>query len=479
MSLKKQALSGFFWSFLQILGSQGVSIIGAIVLARILLPAEFGLIAMLGVFIGIGGVLISGGLTQSLIRSDNLDEDDYSTVFYFNLIGSSLIYLITYFVAPLIADFYNQELLTSIIRVYSITFIINAFAAIQTTRLTKLLDFKTQTKVSVPSIILGSATGIILAYNGFGVWSLVWSAIVQATASTIQLWYWSKWQPKWVFDIQKFKHHFNYGYKMMLSGLLETIFLNAYVIIIGKFFAPAQVGYYSRANTLSLIPVGIVNTVITRVTFPLFSSIQNEQERLKTIYIKIMQMVIFLIAPILTIMAVLGEPLFRLLLTEKWLPAVPYFQILCFTAMLYPIHGYNLQILVVKGRSDLFLKLEVLKKVMITLVIIIAIKFGIYGLLYGGLILSILGFFVNTHFSGRYLNYTAWQQLKDLIPMIVLSIVAGGIVYLADQFFLGYRLHDFFRLAIGGVLGITLYVGLTHIFKIDSLIELILIIKRK
>ena len=479
MSLKKQALSGFFWSFLQIVGSQGVGILGAIILARILLPSEFGLIAMLGVFVGIGATLISGGLTQSLIRSDNLDEDDYATVFYFNLIGSILIYLLTYVAAPLIADFYKQDVLTNIIRVYCITFIINAFSAVQTTRLTKLLDFKTQMKVSVPSLILGSATGIILAYNGFGVWSLVWSAIVQATAATVQLWYWSKWQPKWVFDNKKFKYHFKYGYKMMLSGLLETIFLNAYVIIIGKFFPPAQVGYYSRANTLSLVPVGIVNTVITRVTFPLFSSIQNEQERLRIIYIKIMQMVIFLVAPILTIMAVLGEPLFRFLLTEKWLPAVPYFQILCFTAMLYPIHGYNLQILVVKGRSDLFLRLEILKKVMITIVIVIAIKFGIYGLLYGGLILTMLGFFVNTHYSGQYLNYTAWQQVKDLMPMILLSLTAGAIVYLMDEFFKSNNVHDFFRLALSGATGITVYASLTYLFKIESLQELIQIIKRK
>lgn len=479
MSLKKQALSGFLWSSLQLLGTQGLGLLVSLILARLLLPAEFGLIAMLGIFMGIGSTLISGGLTQSLIRSENLDEEDYSTVFYFNLIGSILVYLLIFSTAPLIAEFYRQPLLTIIVRVYSITFIINAFSAVQIARLTKKLDFKTQMKVSIPALIMGSSVGIVLAYKGYGVWSLVWSAIIQSIASTIQLWYWAKWRPVLKFNVEKFKYHFNYGFKLMLSGLLETVFINAYVIIIGKFFAPAQVGYYSRSDTMSMLPVGIINTVVTRVTFPLFSSIQNEEERLKTVYIKIMQMVIFLVAPVLVIMAVLAEPLFRFLFTEKWLPAVPYFQILCFTAIMYPIHGYNLQILIVKGRSDLFLKLEILKKVMISVIILISFRYGIYGLLYGGLILSVVGFFVNTHFSGKYLNYTAWQQTRDLLPIIVISIAAGSVVYFVDYYLKVNLYHDFFRLTVGSSIGAIIYIIINYIFQISAQKELIDIIKRK
>jgi teichuronic acid exporter len=479
MSLKKQALSGVFWTSLQLLGTQGLSLGVSLILARLLLPAEFGLIAMLGIFIGIGSTLIGGGLTQSLIRSENLDEEDYATVFYFNLVGSVVIYVITFLAAPYIAAFYKQELLTNVVRLYTITFIINAFSAIQITRLTKNLDFKTQTKVAVPSLIIGSTVGIVMAYKGFGVWSLVWSGIVQAIASTIQLWIWAKWFPQRVFNIQKFKYHFNYGVKLMFSGVLDTLFTNAYIIIIGKFFAPAQVGFYSRADTLSILPVGIVNAVITKVTFPLFSSIQNDDERLKMVYKKIMQMVVFLVAPLLVLMAALAEPLFRFLFTEKWMPAVPYFQILCFTGIMYPIHGYNLQILIVKGRSDLFLKLEILKKVMIALVIVISFQYGIYGLLYGGLLLSVVGFFVNTHFSAKYLSYSSWQQTKDLLPMIVLSIAVGGLVYFMDYFLKINSITDFFRLSIGGSTGVLLYFSITYLFKISALSELIAIIKRK
>ena len=479
MSLKKQALSGVFWTSLQLLGTQGLSLGVSLILARLLLPAEFGLIAMLGIFIGIGSTLIGGGLTQSLIRSENLDEEDYATVFYFNLVGSVVIYVITFIAAPYIAAFYKQELLTNVVRLYTTTFIINAFSAIQITRLTKNLDFKTQTKVAVPSLIIGSTVGIVMAYKGFGVWSLVWSGIVQAIASTMQLWIWAEWFPQRVFNIQKFKYHFNYGVKLMFSGVLDALFTNAYIIIIGKFFAPAQVGFYSRADTLSILPVGIVNAVITKVTFPLFSSIQNDDERLKMVYKKIMQMVVFLVAPLLVLMAALAEPLFRFLFTEKWMPAVPYFQILCFTGIMYPIHGYNLQILIVKGRSDLFLKLEILKKVMIALVIVISFQYGIYGLLYGGLLLSVVGFFVNTHFSGKYLSYTSWQQTKDLLPMIVLSIAVGGLVYFMDYFLKINSITDFFRLSIGGCTGVLLYFSITYLFKISALSELIAIIKRK
>lgn len=479
MSLKKQALSGVFWSTIQQFSSQGIGFIVSVILARLLVPAEFGLIAMLGIFIGIGTALINGGLTMSLIRSQDLDDEDYSTVFFFNLVGSIIIYSVVFIAAPLISDFYNQDLLTSIIRVYSITFIINAFSAIQTTRLFKKMDFKTQMKVSIPSLIIGSIVGITMAYNGYGVWSLVWSAIIQSFVATIQLWYWSKWMPLWIFNIEKFKYHFHYGVKLMSSGILDIIFTNAYTIIIGKFFAPAQVGYYNRADTLQMLPVGNISSIITKVSFPLFSSIQEDNIRLKSVYKRIMQMVIFLVAPTLIIMAVLAEPMFRLLFTDKWLPAVPYFQILCFNGILYPIHSYNLQILNVKGRSDLFLKLEIIKKILVVLVILFSFRFGIYGLLYGGVITSILCFFINTHYSGKFLNYSAWEQTKDLLPIILLSLVIGCIVYFCDQFLLNYFPFDFIRLFIGGIIGSSLFIISAYFLKMNSLFELIKIIKRQ
>lgn len=479
MSLKKQALSGVFWSAIQLFGTQGISLVVSIILARLLLPAEFGLIAMLGIFMGLAATLINSGLTSSLIRSENLDEEDYSTVFYFNLVVSCILYALFVFIAPFIAAFYEQPVLTAVVRAYSVTFIINSFSAVQITRLNKILDFKTQMKVSIPSIIIGSGLGIAMAYSGFGVWSLVWSAIIQSLASTVQFWFYAKWKPLFIFNVKKFKYHFNYGVKLMFSGILDIIYTNAYTIIIGKFFAPAQVGFYNRAEALQMYPVGTINGIIARVAFPLFAAIQNDVERLKDVYMRFMQMVLFLVAPTLIFMAVLAEPLFRFLLTDKWLPAVPYFQILCFNGILYPLHSYNLQILMVLGRSDLFLRLEIAKKIIITLIILCSFPFGIYGLLYGSVLSSVLCFFVNTYYSGKFLNYSAWQQTKDILPIIALSIFVGGLVLIADMVFKNYYFIDFFRLALGGILGVVLFIAAAFVFKLGSLFELITIAKRK
>ena len=423
MSLKKQAISGVFWTSIQQFITQGIGFVVSIILARLLLPAEFGLIAMIGIFMGIGASLMDAGLGSSLIRTDNPTQEDYSTVFFFNLAGSVIMYVLLYVVAPYIADFYKQDILTGIIRWYGVIFIINAFAMVQRTRLTKLLDFKTQMLVAVPSMVLGGAIGVLMAYYGYGVWSLVVMAITQSFVSTLQLWFYAKWKPAWVFNKEKFKYHFNYGYKLTLSGILDTVFVNAYTIIIGKFFAPAQVGFFNRADSLKQLPVSNVSAILNKVTFPLFAEIKNDDVRLKSVYKKIMQLVLFLIAPLLLILAALAEPLFRFLFTEKWLPAVPYFQILCWNGILYPIHSYNLNILTVKGRSDLFLKLEIIKKIMVVLVLLVSFQFGIYGLLYGAVFTSVLAFFINTHYSGKFINYKAWEQIKDILPLIFIAFI--------------------------------------------------------
>lgn len=472
MSLKKLAISGAFWVSIQLFGNQIISFGVSLILTRMLLPEEFGLVAMLGIFIGLANAFINSGLTQSLIRTEHLDDEDFSTVFYFNLIVSIVIYCISYFLAPLIAIFYNQIILTSIVRIYSLIFIINAFSTVQTTRLTKIMDFKTQTKVSMPSLIISSIIGVTLAFKGYGVWSLVLSSLSQALANTIQLWYWTNWKPIMVFNKVKFKKHFLYGVKLMFSGILDIVFTNVNTILIGKYFAPAQVGFYNQANTLQMIPVGNINTVINKVSFPLFSAIQDDDIRLKSIYSRIMQLVVFLVAPVLILIAVLGEPLFRFLFTEKWLPAVPYFKILCINGILYPLHTYNLQILKVKGRSDLFLKLEIFKKAIQLLVVILSFQFGIFGLLYGSVIFSGLAFFINTYYSGKYINYGALQQIRDLLPTILIATFVGSFIYLLNMYFINHISNDLNRISLYGFLGILSYLAISFLFKIKALVEL-------
>lgn len=478
MSLKAQALSGMLWSFIQQFSSQIISFIVSIVLARILLPSDFGLIAIIAVFVSLGTALVNSGMTQSLIRTIDPEEEDYTAVFYFNLLMSIIVFIAVYFAAPWIAIFYEQDSLTVMIRVYSIVFILNAFGAVQNARLMKLLLFKIQMKIGIPSVALGGVVGIVMALNGFGVWSLIFGPITQAFVYNAQLWFYSQWRPGNSFNKLKIKKHLNFGYKLLLSNILNVIYDNAYYLIIGKYFLPAQVGYFQRANSLKQFPVNNISIVLNKVTYPLFSSIQNNDERLKSVYKRIMQVVVFLVAPTLLIMAALATPLFRFLFTEKWLPAVPYFQILCLNGILFPIHAYNLNILNVKGRSDLFLKLEVVKKILLTLVLFIGFQFGIYGLLYGSVVFSIAAFFINTHYTGKFINYTSWQQTKDLLPIILVAVLAGGITYIIDNMWL-IDSYDILRLILGTFIGVNLHFLISFLLKLQASEELYKIILRK
>ncbi|MCK0156845.1 lipopolysaccharide biosynthesis protein [Cellulophaga sp. F20128] len=477
MSLKKQAIVGTFWIALNQYSSVLINLIVSIILARLLDPKDFGLIAMIGIFMGIGNILMSSGLGQSLIRSTNPDQEDYSTVFFFNFGGSIIMYLILYFTAPLIAQFYKEEALINIIRVFTISFIINSFSMVQFTRLTKEMDFKTQMKVSIPSLIIGGLLGIIMAYNGYGVWSLVYMTLVSSILGVILIWVRTKWSPSFVFNIKKFKYHFNYGYKLTLAAIIDVIFNNAYVLLIGKYFSTTQVGYYDRANNLKQLPVQNISNIIHKVTFPLFVKIKDNDEKLKDVYQRILKLVIFIVAPIMILMAVLAEPLFRFVLTEKWLPAVPYFQILCINGILFPIHSYNLNVLKVKGRTDLYLKIEIIKKIAILVIISISFQFGIYGLLYGSVVLSIIDFFINTHYTKKILNYSSWEQINDLIPMIISSIFCGFIIYIEDYFLKDFLTYDIVRLITGSMLGVLIYLFIAYLLKMSALNEIVIIIK--
>jgi O-antigen/teichoic acid export membrane protein len=339
------------------------------------------------------------------------------------------------------------------------------------------MNFKLQMTIAIPSLIGSGALGMFLAYKGYGVWSLVWMGVCQSFLSTVQLWCRTAWVPSFVFNIAKFRYHFKFGYKLTLSGLLDTIFTNIYQIIIGRFFVPAQVGFYTRADSLKQLPVSNISVALNKISYPIFASIQNDNIRLKNGYKQIMQMVIFVVAPVLVIMGVLAEPLFRFLFTDKWLPAVPYFQILCLTGILYPLHAYNLNILNVKGRSDLFLKLEIIKKILLAIVILVSINFGILGLIWGQVIASVLAFFINTHYSGRFLKYNAWQQIKDILPLVMLAFGAGFCVWLLDYGL--NNLSDIVRLIVGGFIGLVIYLGFSFVFKIESIRMFKKIILRK
>ena len=471
MSLIEKGLNGTFWVIGQQFGTQIIQFIVQIILARVLMPEEFGLIGTLAIFMALGNSLVDSGMSSSLIRTQGVDERDFSSVFFINIIASVVVYFVLFFTSPLIAIFFNQPILSDIVKIYSLSFIIRAISSIQYIRLTILMDFKTQTILRLPAFIISSIVGLVLAYRGYGVWSLVHMHLANVTLESIFIWFQVKWRPSFILDWNKLRRHFDFGYKLTLSGIIDTIYSNIYLIIIGKYFSVAQLGFYTRAQSMKQLPVNNISSALNLVTYPLFSSIQNDNVRLKNVYKKLMQQVLFWIAPFLVISGILGEPLFRFLMTEKWLPAVPYFQILCLSGIMYPLHSYNLNILNVKGRSDLYLRLEIIKKAIITIGLLIAIPFGIYGLLWMQFVLTILLFFVNTSFSGKLINYPMSDQVKDLLQIFGLTVLMGFLVFLLDRQFPSTSNFDWIRLVTGSLLGMGFYILVSFVTKFKPMTD--------
>lgn len=437
MSLKTKAVGGLIWTFAQQFSVQLINFGVQIILARLLMPEMFGLIAMLAVFIAIGQSLMDSGMTSSLIRTKNPNQLDYSTVFLTNVSISTLVYIIVFFIAPSIANFYEQDILKDILRVYAISFVIKSLIAVHIAKLTKEMNFKLQMKLQIPSTIIGAIVGISLALNGYGVWSLVWLNLAQSIGFALQIWFFVKWRPSLIFNLESFKYHFSFGYKMTISGLIDTIYNDSYRIVIGKFFSPSITGFFNQADMLRNFPVLQLSSVVNKVTYPLFSEITSDGQ-LKNAYKNTMQLLFFLVVPIMMILIVVAKEVFLFLFGTKWLPSVPYFQILALASIVRPIGSYNLNILKVKGRSDLFLKVEVIKKIIGFTAILVAIQFGIMGLVISSVIVAHLSTFINMAFSGRLIDFSLVEQLK--ICYIIYFI---GLVCLVMSYFLRIELMNF------------------------------------
>ena len=469
MSLRKKAFSGILWSSFQQFGNQGIRFVVSIFLARLLLPEEFGLIGMIGIFMAIGTELISSGLASSLIRTENPDQRDYSTVFFYNLVVSIILYLLLFFTAPIIADFFGQPELVSITRLYCVTFIISGFSSIQLAKIRKEMNFKLETASSLVSTLCSAVVGIVLAFQGYGVMSLVWMSIIGSIVSSLMLWVTCNWIPSLIFDYKKFKQHYRFGYRMAIAGVINAVFNNIYTLVIGKFFSPVQLGYYTRADTLKQFPISNISSVLNKVTFPIFAEIKDDNKRLKSVYRELMQLVIYIVAPLLVFLGVIANPLFSLLFTEKWLPAAPYFKILCINGILYPLHSYNLNILLVKGRSDLLLRLEIAKKIILCVIIVSLVPFGIYGLLWGQVIYSVICFFINSFFSGKMIGYSAIDQLSDILGIVFLAGFVGFLLFYFNEFAMSWISSNLLKVIISLTFGFAIYILLSFILGIESL----------
>ncbi len=428
-SLKKRTLKGVSWSFVDNIAGSGISFLVGLVLARLLSPSEFGIIGMITIFIAISNSIVDSGFSNALIRKIDAEKKDYDTVFIFNLIVSIFLYVLLFLSAPAISRFYKEPQLISVTRVIGLVLICNAFGIIQRTLLVKAVDFKTQAKISIVASFGSGIIGIGMAIYGFGVWSLVAQQLSRQFLNAFFLWIWNTWRPSLQFSMQSFKELFGFGSKLMVSGIIDTTYKNIYYLIIGKFYTPAQLGQYTRAEQFNSVFSSNLTSVVQRVSYPVLSSIQNEDERLLAAYRKVIKTTMLVTFACMLGMAAVAKPMIVILIGEKWLPAVTYLQIMCFAGMLYPLHAINLNILQVKGRSDLFLKLEIIKKMIAVFPILLGIFLGIEYLLLGSVITSFIAFFLNSRYAEPLINYPTLQQIKDIFPTFIISLTTACIMW--------------------------------------------------
>ena len=447
-----------------------------IIMARILTPEDYGLVGMLAIFIAVSQSLIDSGFSQALIRKQDRSEIDNSTVFYFNLGVGAILYLILFFSAPFIASFYNEPQLVPITRIIGLSLVFNSLVVVQRALLTINLDFKTQAKASFVGVIISGAIGITMAYTGFGVWAIVWQQISNLAAVTVLLWILSRWKPIWAYSWKSFRELFSFGSKLLASGLLDTIFRNLYLIVIGKFFKASDLGYYTRAHQFTDFASSNITGIFQRVTYPVLCTIQDDDARLSDVYRRLLRTSAFIIFPLMTGMAAVAKPMVISFLTEKWLFSAILIQILCFSQMWYPVHAINLNLLQVKGRSDLFLKLEIIKKALTVIVLCITLPMGLIPLCIGTIFSSIIALIINTHYTGKLIHLGFFKQMKDLLPTLLLSLAVGGIVYITVTYI---PLNSWIALSVGVIEGILMYAGLAKILRFSEFNELLSIIQRK
>ena len=474
-SLKDKTVKGVIWSAVDRFSAQGIQFVFSILIARLLVPEDYGVVAMLGIFMAVSQTFIDSGFGTALIRKIDRTEEDFSTVFYFNIVVATLFYFALFFAAPAIANFYNTPLLESITKVVALNLIIGSLSGIHNAKLSIAIDFKSRAKISIVSTLLTGALGLWMAYAGYGVWALVVQNLFSSAIRTVLLWVVVKWCPKLVFSWKSFKELFSFGSKLLASALLDTLYNNIYTLVIGKVFSPSTLGVYSKANALAQFPSSNITGVLQGVTFPVLSTIQNEDYRLADAYKRFLKIAAFVVFPLMIGLSAVADPFIRLVLTDKWEGAIYLLQIMCFWMMWYPIHAINLNILQVKGRSDYFLKLEIVKKIQGVIVLCITVPMGIVAMCYGSLISSIISLVWNTHYTKKLIGYGFFAQIKDLLPIILHALVMGIIVAVVVHFMPTLWL----KLIVGILTGIIYYISGAYVMKFPEMNELVTILKLK
>ena len=472
-NIKNQALHGVFWSAIDNFARLGITFIFGIILARLLSPADFGVIALLTIFIAISNVFIDSGFSNALIRKVDLTEQDKSTAFFFNIGVGAISYVILFAIAPLIANFYKEPILVPLLRVTSITVLFSSIAIVQQSILTINIDFRKQAVISVVSAILSGLVGVYMAYNGYGVWSLAFQQIISSFSRMVLLCLFVRWKPLLEFSVDSFRYLFSFGSKILASGLLNTIWVYLYPIIIGKVFTTTTLGLYSRADQLSKLPATNMTTVLQRVTYPVLCKIQTDKDRLTSNYRRLLKISAFVIFPVMSMLSALAYPLVDVLLGEKWLGCVYYLKVLCFAMMFYPIHAINLNLLQVVGRSDLYLKLEIIKKILAAAILLITLPMGVAAMCYGLVVDSVLSLIINTYYTGKILNLGIATQIGDIMPSIANCILLWFVIYLSN-FFVDNTVIQLILSILSGTLS---YICVAYLFRFNEISEIKSMIK--
>lgn len=466
-SLKEKTVKGTVWSAADAFLAQGVSFIVGLVLARILSPEEYGLIGIVTIFTTIMLGVVDSGFSNALIRKMKVSEEDYCTLFFVNLLSSFLMYSILFVSAPLIANFFERPQLVVLCRVMGLLLIFQALSIVQYTILSREIDFKTKTKVSFISAVLSGIVGIGMALSGCGVWSLVAQQISRQLFYTIGLWFLIKWMPKLIFSLNSFRYMWSFGWKMLLSGLLNNLWNELYQTVVGKCYSPATLGQYTRAKQYSSLFSSNLTSIVQRVSYPVLSQLQKDSTRMVSAYRKVIKTTMFITAILMISMGAVAEPLIYCLIGPQWGEAATFLPLICISMSLYPLHSINLNMLQIQNRTDIFLYLEIVKKVIAVVPICLGIFVNIYWMLIATIFTGIISFFLNSYYTGKKLGYSSWMQLKDIAPSYGIALIIA-----LSVFFLKYLpLSNWIILPLQVLIGGLVFVTICELLKFPEYYE--------
>lgn len=467
-SLKQQTATGIKWSAIERFANQLMHFVVSVVLARLLAPSTFGLVSMVTIFIAISRVFVNSGFAQALVRKPDRTELDNCTAFYFNIVVGAVCYALLYVCAPLIAKFYNEPLLTPITRLVGITVLINSLMVVQHALLTLKMDFKTISKASVTASLLAGGIGVYLAWVGYGVWALVTMQLIGRFTNLILVWIFAGWRPKWMFSWESFRNLWGFGSKLLASSLIDTVYKNLRTLIIGKVYSAADLGYYGKAAHYAATPSDSLTGIIQKVVYPVLCRLQADKAKLADVYRQFIKLTVFIVFPLMMGLAGVSHSFIIVLLGDKWAFSGELLMICCFSHMLYPVHAINLNPLQALGRSDLFLRLEIVKKLVGLAILAVTVPFGVKMIAVGAVVSSVLALFINTYYTDGLIGVSIWVQLKDIAPTFFLSFAMFGCIMLFN-----YLVDNLYLELLGGVVvGMIIYFAGALLFRFKELYEL-------